>query len=221
VLKRHSLFMIFQALMPAVTLTIFFACIGGSMQNLTVAVFNGEDCSMDGKHNWTCPDLDRVPMDASCQVLRQIDPDTYDIREETSEDAAYERVRAGDAHAVAVFRRGFSGALAKRTAAMLSSQVPDASVLRLSEVHVSLDASNVEVARTVSLSIIQAVQVSLANYLKACNLEQLAEVLTDNGLNVMSVQDEFIGVEDSPLDNKLNQDMVNCNNNIEMPETLA
>ncbi len=49
-------------------------------------------------------------------------------------------------------------------------------VLNLSEVKVSLDATNVEIAQTSVLAVVMTIQKFLVDYTSGCNLDELADM---------------------------------------------
>ncbi|CAG2166871.1 unnamed protein product, partial [Oppiella nova] len=106
-LTRNLLILIFQILIPTVSMTLFCICIGQLPLNLKVAVYNEEDFFNGTQHLCQYNNL-------SHYFFESIDPKIIHLIYFNSKEKALDSVRRSDSFAALVMDRYFSAALCNR-----------------------------------------------------------------------------------------------------------
>lgn len=205
VLRRHTMFMAFNVVMPVTSLIICLLAIGGPIHGLRLGVVNEEvgPGGCDARPNVTCPsalDLLTTGLDMgrglSCHFLAHLDTYVFSSVTERSLEEAVEAVEQARDHAFIRFHEGFSEALADRMEATVTLSEISPESLDLSQIKVTADAANSEVFRALQVSVMRSTQAFFLWYADSCDLSKLRERVTSTGLEVRNVRE---GVE--PVDN--------------------
>ena len=198
VLRRHRAFMAFQTILPVVTLIMFLGCVGQPIRNLGLAVIN-EESECQNKSNVTCPSLysSSISMgeDLSCHILDQLDPFVFgDVAVYPSYDKGEQSVILNENNGLIYIEDGFSAALSKRLEATITGSHFSQENIDLSQIKVRIDATNMEVARTLKMSLLNSIHKFFVHYSHTCNITEVGRTLSRIGIRFNSMQ-EASGVE--------------------------
>lgn len=200
VLRRHGGFLVFNIFMPLVCFLMFLTCIGSTIRGLKLGIVN-EEMGIGGclePEEISCPDLtdlgelyfnglDLGP-NLSCHVISNLDPFVMGKQtERTLEDARTAVVMSQD-NGYLHFEQGFSEALSARLYAIITSSNITGQLLDLSEIKMSLDATNIEVARAMQISALKSVHGFFIDYSKTCNLTLVEEYISHLGISVHPIR---------------------------------
>uniref|UniRef100_A0A0K2UV07 ATP-binding cassette sub-family G member 20 n=1 Tax=Lepeophtheirus salmonis TaxID=72036 RepID=A0A0K2UV07_LEPSM len=160
VLKRHKLFMMFQAILPLLTVFIFTLSIGRSLKDIHITVLNEDqsDCSKQNV-NFICPDIASIispNLDffaySSCKIIDNLTLKSLKIQfHEKTMSNAKNRIMNGESVAIIHFPKGFSESL----------------TLKLG---IILDTTNKLVVDQVYSSLHQALEITIDKFFKECEI---------------------------------------------------
>jgi hypothetical protein len=171
-IKRHTLFLLFQTVLPMIVFLIFYASIGRPLDGLRIGFVNNDNAKCVGdESSISCPSFETIIWEGtvqvaglnnlSCLVLTSLGSKVQLVEVMTSE-AACQGVYAGKLHGCVIVPEGFSSSFVKRFVGSLEGHVPKA------DIEVRLDTTNQLVTQAVQRAIYEAVQNALLQLATSC-----------------------------------------------------
>ncbi|XP_040578847.1 ABC transporter G family member 20 [Lepeophtheirus salmonis] len=180
VLKRHKLFMMFQAILPLLTVFIFTFSIGRSLKDIHITVLNEDqsDCSKQNV-NFICPDIASIispNLDffaySSCKIIDNLTLKSLKIQfHEKTMSNAKNRIMNGESVAIIHFPKGFSESLTLKLKNSINSiKETHKNSSHLDSIGIILDTTNKLVVDQVYSSLHQALEITIDKFFKECEI---------------------------------------------------
>ena len=195
-LRRGRVFLGFQALMPLISMVFTYFTLGRPLSDVKLAVVNEEStCENFNYSSYPCPsfnNFDFLVQNASCHVINELQKDNLFLIDKMYQDfdKGYESVKIGHAYGLIAFKKGFSESLVNRLKSTLFKSAISSEDLDISDVHISLDQTNLEVFHSIKVGIFKSIHNLILNYAESCQLENAVIRIKSLGLAILDMHGE-------------------------------